>query len=88
MKWHQIRDKYPNCWVLVEALSVISKNHKRLIEEMSVWLDSTETKDAWNAYKEHHLANPECELYLFHASHDSVEVLEQSFNGIRGNLCK
>lgn len=88
MKWSQIRDKYPNRWVLVEALSAVSKNHRRLIEEMSVLLDSTETKDVWNAYKEHHLANPERELYLFHTSNDSVEVLEQSFSGIRGNLCK
>lgn len=35
MKWSTIHDKYPERWVLVEALSVHSSDHKRTIEDMS-----------------------------------------------------
>lgn len=83
MNWPNVRDKYPDRWVLVEAIKAKSLNRKRHIDEMSVLLDYSETKDAWNAYKEHHLAEPDREFYIFHTSNESLEVLEQPFTGIR-----
>ena len=83
MNWASIREKYPDRWVLVEALSAKSQDRKRYIEEMSVLSDYDETKDAWNAYKEHHLADPTREYYIFHTSNEVLEVLEQPFTGVR-----
>ena len=59
MNWPIIREKYPDRWVLVEAIKANSKNRKRHIDEMAVLFDYSETKDAWNAYKKHHLAEPD-----------------------------
>lgn len=84
MKWSNIREKYPDRWVLIEALSAKSFNRKRHIEEMSVLSDFIETKDAWSAYKKHHLAEPSREYYIFHTSNEFLEILEQPFTGVRG----
>ncbi|WP_236838864.1 hypothetical protein [Caldalkalibacillus salinus] len=36
MKWEEIRNQYPDSWVLVEALKDESKDNRREIEGMSV----------------------------------------------------
>ncbi|OXM82453.1 hypothetical protein [Paenibacillus rigui] len=84
MKWVSIRDKYPNRWILVEALSAHSANHKRNIEEMSVISDFMNPKEAWASYKKLHLSDPTRELYVFYSGNELIEVIEQPFTGIRG----
>jgi hypothetical protein len=84
MKWSTIREKYPDRWVLVEALSAKSLERQRHIEEMSVLSEYNDTKEAWNAYKKHHLTEPSREYYIFHTSNEVLEVLEQPFTGVRG----
>ena len=39
MKWSEIRDQYPNRWVLVEAIAATSRDSRRDIDEMSVLAD-------------------------------------------------
>lgn len=84
MNWAEVRKKYPNTVVLVEAVSVHSKNHKRLIEQMAVIDEYTSTSEAWSAYKALHFEFPEREFYLFHTSKEEIEVDEQRFSGVRG----
>lgn len=84
MKWSNIRDIYPNCWVLVEALATHSNNHKRTIEEMSVVSEYDDPKHAWSSYKKLHLSEPNRELYVFYTGNEFIEVIEQPFTGIRG----
>jgi len=84
MKWTNIRQIHPGRWVLVEALSAKSLDNHRHIEDMSVLSEFQDTKDAWNAYKEHHLSEPNREYYIFHTSNETLEVLEQHFTGVRG----
>ncbi len=84
MKWTSVREKYPNRWVLVESLNAKSIDRKRYIEEMAVLYDYDKTKDAWSAYKEHHLSDPTREYYIFHTSNELLEVIEQPFTGVRG----
>lgn len=84
MKWSNVRDIYPNRWVLVEALATHSNNHQRTIEEMSVVSEYDDPKDAWASYKKLHLSEPTRELYIFHTGNVYIEVIEQPFTGIRG----
>ncbi|WP_024630352.1 MULTISPECIES: hypothetical protein [unclassified Paenibacillus] len=80
-----IREIYPNRWVLVEALATQSTNHIRTIEEMSVVSDYDDPKRAWASYKKLHLSEPTRELYVFYTGNEFIEVIEQSFTGIRGH---
>lgn len=84
MKWVNIRDQFPNCWVLVEALSAHSISHKRTIDEMSVISDYVNPKEAWATYKNLHFSDPTRELYVFYTGNEQIEVIEQPFTGIRG----
>ncbi|MCM2996149.1 hypothetical protein M3647_01535 [Paenibacillus cellulositrophicus] len=84
MKWSNVRDIYPNRWVLVEALATHSNNHRRIIEEMSVVSEYDDPKDAWASYKKLHLSEPTRELYIFYTGNEYIEVIEQPFTGIRG----
>jgi len=83
MKWSEIREQYPERWVLVEALIAESSNNIRNIYEMSVISDFENSTDAWKDYKELHLKNRMRELYIFHTSKDKIEVEEQHFIGVR-----
>jgi hypothetical protein len=51
MNWSKIREHYPNQFVLVEAISAYSKDHKRNIEEMGLVKQYQNAVDAWNGYK-------------------------------------
>ncbi|ULO08546.1 hypothetical protein H1230_07000 [Paenibacillus sp. 19GGS1-52] len=84
MDWPTVREKYPGKWVLVEALSTQSLNHKRSINNMSVISDFLIPKEAWSSYKKLHLSDPSRELYVFYTSNEHIEVIEQPFTGIRG----
>lgn len=83
MKWQEVREQYPNRWVLVEALKAESMDDKRFIKEMAVISDFINSTAAWKGYKEHHLNDRSRELYIFHTINEQIEVIEQKFMGIR-----
>lgn len=83
MKWQEIRNQYPNQWVLIEALKANSQNSKREIQDMAVISEYNDSINAWRGYKALHLSNPSRELYIFHTSNEQIEVTEENFTGIR-----
>lgn len=86
MKWEQIRQHYPEQWVLVEAISAYSENSTRYLEELSVISNFPESTTAWKEYKKLHLAESSHEYYIFHTDHETIEVEEQRFTGVRRRL--
>lgn len=86
MKWTQIREQYPEQWVLVEAINAYSKNSFRHIEDLSIISNFTESTFAWKEYKKLHLDNPLREYYILHTCHETIEVEEQRFSGVRRRL--
>ena len=36
MKWEDVRDKYPNNWILLEAIEAHSVQEKRVVDKISV----------------------------------------------------
>jgi len=82
LKWDEVRRKYPNSGVLVEALCASSKENKRIITEMMVLKESDSAHVLWKSYKEIHLKYPNKELYIFHTSKKQIEVEEQPFHHI------
>jgi hypothetical protein len=83
MKWHDVRKQYADRWVLVEALKANSIDNKRIIQDMAVISNHTDSTDAWKEYKSLHLSDPSRELYIFHTSNEEIEVIEQRFMGVR-----
>lgn len=86
VKWEQVREQYPEQWVLVEAVSAYSENSTRYLEEISVISSFSESTFAWKEYKRLHLAEPSREYYIFHTDHEKIEVKEQKFIGVRRRI--
>lgn len=36
MRWDNVREKYPNIWVLIEAIDAESKDGERILNKISV----------------------------------------------------
>ena len=83
MKWEQVRELYPEQWVLVEAVSAYLEKSIRYLEELSVISNFPESTNAWKEYKKLHLAEPSREYYIFHTDQKTIEVKEQKFIGFR-----
>lgn len=83
MKWSEIRNLFPDRFVLIEATKATSVKQRRTIEDMYVVDKYNSSTEAWSGYKEHHKEHPDREYYIFHTSKENVEVVEQFFNGIR-----
>ena len=74
MKWNQIREAFPNRWVVVEAVDAsTSKEGKRKIGDLllvEAYGDDWET--AWEGYKQSKRGNRQGEYYALHT--DRVEL--------------
>lgn len=88
MKWDEVRKRYPNSGVLVEALSAYSKENKRIITEMLVLEESNSPHVLWGKYKQLRSKYSNKEIYIFHTSKNQIEVEEQPFLRIYNNLKK
>jgi hypothetical protein len=83
MTWQDIRQRYPNEWLLIEATKAGSQNGKRILESMLV-VDTFENgTSAWKAYSEAHKNNPQRELYPVHTSKEHLEIKEHVWLGVR-----
>lgn len=86
MKWSEICNHYPHRFVLVEAIKASSKNRKRTLEEITVVEDYDASTKSLDGYKRYPKESPEREFYIFHTSKENVDVVEEYFSGIRGQI--
>ncbi len=84
MRWEEIREHYPQQWLLVEALKAHSEGDKRVLERLAVLGSYSDSSEALRAYAEFHREAPARELYVFHTSRESLDVTERRWLGVRG----
>jgi hypothetical protein len=83
MKWKDIIDEYPDCWILLEAIEAHSDQGKRVVDKIAV-LDKFNNSDkAMTAYRELHKKNPERELYVAHTKNRVLEIEERKWLGVK-----
>jgi hypothetical protein len=83
MKWSNLREHYPNQWVLFEALEAYSQDGKRIVESLS-FVDTFEnSRCALDYYNLLHQKNPERELYVDHTSKKQLDLYERKWLGVR-----
>ncbi|WP_297637694.1 hypothetical protein [uncultured Clostridium sp.] len=85
MKWNEVREKYPNRWVLIEALESESKNSKRIVKDMSVINDFTNGGLALKEYAEKHKKDKSREMYVYNTKHKELNIEERVWIGVRKN---
>lgn len=85
MKWEDVRRKYNNEWIIIEAINARTQGDNRLIDQLTV-VDtfSNNNNGALREYVELHKTYPERELYVVHTSREQLNIKERRWTGVRG----
>jgi hypothetical protein len=83
MQWQEIRNHYPQQWILLEAIKAYSEANKRILEQLAVVSTFSDSAAALKCYLQLHREAPERELYVFHTSREALDVIERQWLGIR-----
>lgn len=83
MQWHDIRQHYPNQWLLVEALAAHSEGGNRLLDQLAVLETFPDSVSALWHYAQLHRDTPERELYVFHTDRETLHITERHWLGVR-----
>jgi hypothetical protein len=76
MTWNEIRQQYPHCWVLVEALDGYTQDNERVISQLAlIETFADDWKPAWEAYKRWHHADQHREYYMLHTDREALNIL-------------
>jgi hypothetical protein len=84
MNWDEIRQNYPDQWVLVEAIQAHSEADRRILDQLSVIGPFSDSPSAMRSYQQLHTVAPERELYVLHSSRPALDITERRWLGIRG----
>lgn len=86
MTWTEIRQSFPNQWIVVEALGAHTDSHgSRIIKDFIVIEQCSDGKAAFDKYRELHNNNKSKEYYYLHTSREKLEIEERKWVGIRIN---
>ncbi len=87
MKWEEVRQKYNNEWIIIEAINARTLENNRLIYQVTV-VDAfnDDNNKALRKYVELHKAFPEKELYVVHTSRERLNIKERRWIGVRRAL--
>ena len=82
MKWKDIRDEYPDSWILLEAIEAHSDQKKRVVDKIAVLDIFNNSDEAMKAYRELHKKTPEREIYVAHTKNKNLEIEERNRRSI------
>lgn len=75
MTWQMIREQYPGCWVVVEAINARTDGGRRVIDQLDVVTAfGADWKPAWEHYKQLHAADRHREYYVLHTDRAELNI--------------
>ncbi len=83
MLWANVRQAYPEQWLIIEALEAHTEEHQRLLDRIGVVETSPDGPTAFQRYQDLHRQYPERELYFVHTGREKLEIIERQWLGIR-----
>jgi hypothetical protein len=82
--WQEVRDAFPQRWLLVEAVQAHSEADHRILDGLAVVEQYGEDAGAaMRGYLGLHKQFPQRELYVLHTSRESLDIEERRWLGIR-----
>ena len=85
MNWEEVRARYPNEWLVVEALDAHSDGRRRILDRITVVEVCPDGAAAFGRYRELHAAHSDREIYFVHTGNRELEIDERPWVGIRWN---
>jgi hypothetical protein len=83
MKWLEVRQAYPDRWLIVEALEAHNTGDQRELDRLAVVEECADGTASFQRYQDLHLRYPDREFYFVHTSREKLEILERQWLGIR-----
>lgn len=84
MKWEEVRQAFPEQWVLIEAVQAYTNEEsERILEEVTPLKKFSNSSDAMKAYQDLHRGNPTRELYVLHTNREDPHIIEKKWVGVR-----
>ena len=84
MKWEDVRQAFPEQWVLIEAVQAYTtEDSERILEDVTPLDRYSNSPDAMKAYQELHGENPTRELYVLHTKRKNPNIIEKKCVGVR-----
>jgi hypothetical protein len=85
MRWDDARSAHPDQWLLIEAISARTEEHRRVVEQMAVVEICPDGGTAFRRYRQLRREDPERELYFVHTRNPVLKIEERPWLGIRRN---
>jgi hypothetical protein len=83
MRWSDVREKYPDQWLIVEALEAHTEGDHRLLDRIAVVETCPDGTTAMQSYHRLHRQHPSREFYFVHTARETLEITERWWMGIR-----
>ncbi len=84
MNWEEVRNSYPDQWLIVEALQAhTGENHQRFLDRLAVIERCVDGTIALSRYRQLHREYPSREFYYVHTSRVELDIRELQRLGIR-----
>ena len=84
MDWATVRSRFPERWLVVEALQGCTTTEgRRRVEAVKVLEQCADGAGAYASYRARHKTHPDHEYYFVHTSRDCLEVEEHRWLGVR-----
>jgi hypothetical protein len=83
MTWEEVRQRFPNEWLVVEAIEAESENAHRYIHRMAVVEICPDSPSVMASYRRLHLQFPDREFYFLHTSREQLTIRERFWVRLR-----
>ena len=84
MNWDDVKKAYPSQWALIEAIEARTENDRRIIDKMDVVESFGDDGDrAFKRYIELHRLHKEREYFIYHTSHETLDLKVKRWMGVR-----
>src|SRR3990172_9847204 len=86
MQWADVRQAYPNEWLIIEALEAeTTPTHQRNLKRIAVIERCSDADTVLKNYRRLHQQYPAREFYFMHTSREALDIREQAWAGIRSD---
>ena len=87
MQWSEIREAYPDQWLIIEALEAhTTLDHRRILDKIAVIEHPADGSAALESYRSLHQRFSEREFYFVNTSRKELDIRERQWLGIRGSM--
>lgn len=83
MHWPEIRERYPERWLIIEALEAHTEEDRRHLDHIAVVELCSDGPKAFSRYRQLHHHYPSREFYFVHTARKDLDIRERQWLGIR-----